>query len=130
MGWYFFIEDCLDLFSTREGPFTQNDICDICYEEIYKDDFIDKSLTKCCHSFHTVCINEWLRKSATCPVCRHTLCHDMYVLTLRKNFNTLDICNKLRSNRLSNYAQYRESFSEYILYKITENSQYINHIPL
>ena len=43
-------------------------ICSICLENIlYKNDIIK---TKCNHIFHTKCIEKWLSKQNTCPICR------------------------------------------------------------
>ena len=41
--------------------------CSICYEHVPA---IDSSVLPCGHSFHKGCIDTWVLKSATCPMCR------------------------------------------------------------
>lgn len=47
--------------------------CPICLREIRKNEC---SITSCCHSFHTCCLNSWIcyckkaQNPVTCPVCR------------------------------------------------------------
>ncbi len=41
--------------------------CTICMDEITR---YDKKTLNCNHNFHINCINEWLRESNTCPICR------------------------------------------------------------
>jgi len=43
--------------------------CDICYEE--RDCSSDKTLA-CGHGFHTNCIQSWLLRSNSCPICRRS----------------------------------------------------------
>ncbi|XP_006818510.1 uncharacterized protein LOC102805732 [Saccoglossus kowalevskii] len=45
--------------------------CAICQCEYKIDDTVNK--LPCDHLFHPICINAWLQKSGTCPVCRHVL---------------------------------------------------------
>lgn len=40
--------------------------CSICLEEILKN---NKEL-ECTHCYHENCINKWLDKEGTCPLCR------------------------------------------------------------
>jgi len=44
------------------------DTCSICFEN-FKDEDICREL-KCCHMFHTACVDTWLAEHITCPVCR------------------------------------------------------------
>ncbi|CAO1940218.1 unnamed protein product [Urochloa humidicola] len=45
--------------------------CSVCLGELDDDDGEAlKMLMPCKHYFHTACVDEWLRKSATCPICR------------------------------------------------------------
>ncbi|XP_061413047.1 filaggrin-like [Lethenteron reissneri] len=46
-------------------------ICTICCSEFVRTD--QATTLPCCHLFHTSCIEQWLKKSATCPVCRYHL---------------------------------------------------------
>ena len=34
---------------------------------------LDVIITKCNHSFHTNCLNNWFKTAGTCPMCRETL---------------------------------------------------------
>ncbi|KAG9144282.1 hypothetical protein Leryth_016931 [Lithospermum erythrorhizon] len=48
--------------------------CPVCLSE-FEDDAILRVLPKCCHVFHTQCIDTWLASHVTCPVCRADLVH-------------------------------------------------------
>jgi len=54
--------------------------CCICYMEFMKED--DKRKTPCKHIYHADCINSWLRKSTSCPVCRGLLSKDKLMKNL------------------------------------------------
>ncbi|KAJ6800249.1 putative RING-H2 finger protein ATL69 [Iris pallida] len=43
--------------------------CSICLED-YQEREILRIMPKCNHNFHLACIDEWLRKQSTCPICR------------------------------------------------------------
>ncbi|CAN6382163.1 unnamed protein product [Urochloa humidicola] len=43
--------------------------CSVCLAELEDGEAL-KMLIPCKHYFHTACVDEWLRKSATCPICR------------------------------------------------------------
>ena len=45
--------------------------CPICLCDIDNDS--NKKKLKCSHEFHRFCINKWLLKNDTCPVCRHNV---------------------------------------------------------
>ena len=45
-----------------------NKSCVICFEE-YKDESIISKL-ECKHIFHENCLNTWIDKNQTCPLCR------------------------------------------------------------
>jgi len=47
-----------------------DDCCSICLEEIREDSV---KTFECDHYFHLECLNQWVSKSATCPVCRTKL---------------------------------------------------------
>ncbi|XP_056698406.1 RING-H2 finger protein ATL39-like [Spinacia oleracea] len=57
--------------------------CSICLQERYEDDEVCKVLPGCHHVFHADCIDQWLKKRQTCPVCRK-----IFQLVLPKNPNT------------------------------------------
>ncbi len=46
--------------------------CTICLCEFEEGEVI-KRLPICLHAYHASCIDVWLRKSATCPLCKHSL---------------------------------------------------------
>lgn len=48
--------------------------CAICLAE-YQEKEMLRIMPKCGHSFHLSCIDIWLRKQSTCPVCRLSV-HD------------------------------------------------------
>lgn len=50
---------------TTRNHLTEN-VCAICQNELKCG--IEK--LSCNHSFHTMCIHKWLRRSPTCPLCR------------------------------------------------------------
>ncbi|CAN5972803.1 unnamed protein product [Sphagnum jensenii] len=45
--------------------------CSICLEQV-KDGELVRSLP-CVHQFHSMCIDQWLKQQATCPVCKFRL---------------------------------------------------------
>jgi hypothetical protein len=59
----------------------EEDICLICWNPGNKQNEINiltefshiKSKCKCKPKLHTLCINEWIKKSPTCPICRTKL---------------------------------------------------------
>jgi len=48
-----------------------SDACSICLEPLLKGEEATK--LSCSHSYHTNCINEWLRNVGNCPVCKHAV---------------------------------------------------------
>ncbi|XP_073278627.1 putative RING-H2 finger protein ATL21A [Primulina huaijiensis] len=50
-----------------------NNCCAICLENYSHKETI-RLITKCEHYFHAVCVEKWLQKNGTCPVCRTCLC--------------------------------------------------------
>ncbi|KAL8494921.1 hypothetical protein ACS0TY_019187 [Phlomoides rotata] len=53
--------------------------CSICLDSYVPKDTV-RSIAKCEHCFHAECIELWLRKNSTCPVCRAVLT-DIVTLT-------------------------------------------------
>ncbi|KAM0887009.1 hypothetical protein ACQ4PT_029335 [Festuca glaucescens] len=43
--------------------------CSICLCE-YRDGEMQRAMPDCRHRFHLMCLDAWLRRSASCPVCR------------------------------------------------------------
>ncbi|XP_042509577.1 putative RING-H2 finger protein ATL69 [Macadamia integrifolia] len=61
----------LILGESKRLPRPNNDPCSICLSEFRPKETI-RYLPDCKHSFHADCIDEWLRMSATCPLCRNS----------------------------------------------------------
>jgi len=49
----------------------QANACSICLEPLLRGEECTK--LACSHSYHTGCINEWLRNVGNCPVCKHAV---------------------------------------------------------
>ncbi len=49
-----------------------NEHCNICMETFVAGQF-KRCLPNCKHLFHKKCIDRWLKKNASCPICRNTL---------------------------------------------------------
>ncbi|XBJ11801.1 RING-H2 finger protein ATL67-like [Aegilops tauschii subsp. strangulata] len=45
--------------------------CSICLCE-YRDGEMQRIMPECRHRFHLMCLDAWLRRSASCPVCRNS----------------------------------------------------------
>lgn len=50
----------------------QDAMCSVCLGE-YKEEELLRMLPQCGHNFHATCIDAWLHRHATCPVCRMSL---------------------------------------------------------
>lgn len=53
-----------------------NEQCFICMDN-YKVHELKRILPKCSHSFHKKCVDKWLKKRSSCPVCRDELIIDL-----------------------------------------------------
>ncbi|KAL8541044.1 hypothetical protein ACS0TY_002361 [Phlomoides rotata] len=70
------ISSCTELVILGESIITAaSHTCSICLES-YRPQQLVRSIAKCGHSFHAHCIQQWLIKSTTCPVCRTLLCEN------------------------------------------------------
>ncbi|MBA0606519.1 hypothetical protein Godav_018971 [Gossypium davidsonii] len=69
---------CVSYKSLRE---TTLDECVICLED-FEDDELCRVFPVCEHVFHFSCIDNWLRKHLTCPICRNCIIDSMS-MTLR-----------------------------------------------
>ncbi|KAI3449269.1 hypothetical protein Pfo_005934 [Paulownia fortunei] len=61
------------LSESDEGiPIANSNTCSICLENYCQKETI-RLISKCGHYFHASCIQQWLAKNSTCPVCRTSL---------------------------------------------------------
>ncbi|XP_051981776.1 E3 ubiquitin-protein ligase Praja-2-like isoform X1 [Xyrauchen texanus] len=65
------IINCLPQITVQADNTEQEQCCAICCSEYVNDEIA--TLLPCRHMFHKLCVTLWLRKSGTCPVCRHVL---------------------------------------------------------
>lgn len=47
----------------------QHEDCSICLNQMNKDEVLWE-LDKCKHKFHWICIDEWLKRNSSCPLCQ------------------------------------------------------------
>ena len=71
-----------------------NDVCSICYDVI-KDDHACVSLNSCKHTFHTSCLDEWVKyNKGKCPECRKyiysSITYDMEKRQVKEGFEHLE----------------------------------------
>ncbi|CAO2842546.1 unnamed protein product [Amaranthus hypochondriacus] len=63
----------LNSSTSSDLPISHNDVCcTICLQDVIEGERARK-LPGCQHLFHMLCIDEWLARSNSCPVCRNTL---------------------------------------------------------
>ena len=55
--------------STERKESEEKKCCTICLSD-YKEWEVVRVIPNCSHMFHMDCIDQWLRRQATCPVCR------------------------------------------------------------
>ncbi|PQQ16769.1 hypothetical protein Pyn_28152 [Prunus yedoensis var. nudiflora] len=60
----------IQLGQSWELPKPNDNTCPICLGT-YKSKETLRTIPECNHYFHANCIDEWLRRSATCPLCRN-----------------------------------------------------------
>ncbi|XP_075521209.1 putative RING-H2 finger protein ATL21A isoform X2 [Primulina tabacum] len=69
------INICTEMIVLRESrtnPGPDSHACPICLE-LYLPEDVVRRIAKCEHCFHSHCVELWLRKNITCPVCRTAL---------------------------------------------------------
>ena len=57
------------LGESRRLPKANDNTCSICLSEYQPKETL-RTIPNCNHYFHANCIDEWLKKKATCPICR------------------------------------------------------------
>lgn len=57
-------------YSTERNALSQEKNCAICLQD-FRDGECAKMLPSCGHSFHLHCIDDWLSRQGTCPLCRN-----------------------------------------------------------
>lgn len=58
------------LGESRELPNSSDNTCSICLGEYQPKETI-RTIPECNHYFHASCVDKWLRKNPTCPLCRN-----------------------------------------------------------
>ncbi|XP_022997272.1 putative RING-H2 finger protein ATL69 [Cucurbita maxima] len=61
----------LVLGESRRLPAPNHGPCSICLSDYQPYDSV-RCIPDCRHCFHSACVDEWLRMSATCPLCRNS----------------------------------------------------------
>ena len=54
--------------SNNNNDSNQHDSCTICLESFKHNEEI--RMLPCLHVFHSTCVDNWLRRCATCPICK------------------------------------------------------------
>ena len=63
--------ESLDQPSIQTDP---KSYCSVCLDEKSDhDNSVYKMITQCNHYFHKKCIDKWLKKNASCPICRNKI---------------------------------------------------------
>ncbi|KAF8045593.1 hypothetical protein N665_4660s0001 [Sinapis alba] len=75
-------------FSALKGS-KQGLECSVCLSK-FQDVEILRLLPKCKHAFHIECIDEWLEKHATCPLCRNRVSIEDELSVLSCSSNSLE----------------------------------------
>jgi hypothetical protein len=82
-----------------------NEDCLICMEK-YKSGELKRKIPKCSHYFHKKCIDKWLKKKATCPICRCNL------LENEEDADAADAANTADAEYAENTADAEDSEKE------------------
>jgi hypothetical protein len=71
-----YFKDCneINTILSKSEKIKKNDVilseqCFICMED-YKESQLKRILPNCKHYYHKKCIDKWLKKKASCPICR------------------------------------------------------------
>ena len=72
-----------------------DNLCSICLESLESD----INVTVCAHKFHTDCLNEWIARNPSCPICRYNL-NDISP-SISESISIDDISNNSNNNNNS-----------------------------
>jgi hypothetical protein len=50
----------------------EEEVCSIC-RQVFEDQEICRRITGCQHFFHHACVDSWIVRNPTCPMCRNTI---------------------------------------------------------
>ena len=124
-------------------------ICCICYEE-----GSNMKINCCGKHFHTDCLQKWLKKKPTCPMCRQFCAHEIQPKTMREQQQKLlsilmeiskvkpgceekeelmfasffqSLCHPLTKTLFQNFPKYKLMFQLKLFYNYNEyeNSAYL-----
>lgn len=84
--------------------------CAVCLSR-FEDVEVLRLLPKCKHAFHINCIDQWLEKHSSCPLCRHKVsAEDSSLLTYSNSFRFLRNQSEVREDsNLELYVQREET---------------------
>jgi hypothetical protein len=94
----------LSCFKNKNNNDNINNIntCSICLEDINNSNY----KLKCNHEFHKSCIDGWLKKNTTCPICRSHIVINIPKLSINKiDIQRTPIINNPNKNKLK-YKKY------------------------
>lgn len=60
--------------------------CSICLESLQKTLRI---VTKCDHTFHKICLEDWMKENNTCPLCRVLLNTEKFIPAIKLDMRNL-----------------------------------------
>ncbi|OMO78666.1 Zinc finger, RING-type [Corchorus capsularis] len=99
--------------------------CSICLGE-YQEKEVLRIMPKCGHNFHLSCIDIWLRKQSTCPVCRLPLQQDSFEAKhIIRAATTFRVTQTMDSPETSTHDHHHHS-RQWLLPELTDRS-IVNH---